>query len=74
MKILKAKKTHFKLYLLTIKTVQNNRIIGGNRASNNSYPWSVSLFSLEAFNCSGTIISENFVLTAADCVQNQSLR
>jgi len=51
----------------------DNRIIGGNRASNNSYPWSVSLFYSNEFFCSGTIISENFVLTSYSCVKDRNL-
>ena len=53
------------------------RIVGGEEATPHSWPWMV-LISCTVFNvaeqrmygldCGGTIISENWVVTAAHCV------
>lgn len=51
-----------------------NRIIGGNEAQLGDYPWQVSLhLYIPAANnsmhvCGGTYISEEWVLTAAHCL------
>ena len=61
--------------LTTKPNTQDNRIIGGNLAANNSYPWMVALLrSVEStyrFTCGGSIISSNWVLTAAHCVYSE---
>ena len=41
-------------------------IIGGSTVS--SAPWAAAVFSNGSFTCSGTIISANYVLTAAHCI------
>ena len=41
-----------------------NRIVGGQDASINDYPWQVAL----SMGCGGSIISDQWVLTAAHCV------
>lgn len=55
-------------------SINQNRIINGILANRNSFPWSVSL-RLNVLNlyvsrhiCSGTLISDQHVLTAAHCV------
>jgi len=48
---------------------EGNRIVGGQPAAKNEYPWQVSLtykFSISPF-CGGSLISSNTVLTAAHC-------
>ncbi|XP_053688220.1 serine protease 53 [Sabethes cyaneus] len=46
-------------------------ILGGNEASEGDWPWHAAIYQKlqngEKYLCGGTIISENFVLTAAHC-------
>merc|ERR1712127_476406 len=43
------------------------RIVGGVEAAEHAWPWQVALFIDDAWFCGGSIISENYVLTAAHC-------
>merc|ERR1711973_1062302 len=45
-----------------------NKIVGGEEAEPNQWPWIVALFVDDAWFCGGSIISENWVMTAAHCV------
>ncbi|XP_043520748.1 trypsin-7-like [Frieseomelitta varia] len=44
------------------------RIIGGDNASINDYPYQVSIHDRRQLLCGGSLISQNWVLTAAHCV------
>ena len=44
-----------------------DRIVGGQEAAEHAWPWQVALFIDDAWFCGGSIISENYVLTAAHC-------
>ena len=44
-----------------------NRVIGGENASPNSWPWQVSLSWRGSHMCGGSIIAPNWILTAAHC-------
>ncbi|GAB6030759.1 hypothetical protein CHUAL_007608 [Chamberlinius hualienensis] len=52
------------------------RIVGGKNAKMGDWPWQVSVRVISFFGfssshrCGGTIINENFVITAAHCVSN----
>merc|ERR1719228_913791 len=46
---------------------QEDRIVGGVEAVEHTWPWQVALFIDDAWFCGGSIISENYVLTAARC-------
>ncbi|XP_004455380.2 ovochymase-2 [Dasypus novemcinctus] len=45
-----------------------SRIVGGNQVERGSYPWQVSLKRKQKHICGGTIISPQWVITAAHCV------
>ena len=45
----------------------STRIVGGTEAMPYDWPWQISLLIDGAHNCGGTIISSNFILTAAHC-------
>ncbi|KAM5160819.1 chymotrypsin-C-like [Callospermophilus lateralis] len=50
------------------------RVVGGDNAVPHSWPWQISLQYLKddtwRHTCGGTLISSNFVLTAAHCISN----
>merc|ERR1711988_1830349 len=49
-----------------------DRIVGGFEAQENQWPWQVALFIDNAWFCGGSIISENYVMTAAHCADGAS--
>merc|ERR1712060_670645 len=51
---------------------KEGRIVGGVEATPHSWPWQVALFIDDAWFCGGSIISENYVLTAAHCADGAS--
>lgn len=48
------------------------RIIGGDRAEAGQFPWQVSVLIDDMYFCGGSLISENWVLTAGHCVEDGS--
>uniref|UniRef100_A0A671E249 Ovochymase 2 n=1 Tax=Rhinolophus ferrumequinum TaxID=59479 RepID=A0A671E249_RHIFE len=50
-----------------------SRIVGGNQVEKGSYPWQVSLKRRQKHICGGTIISPQWVITAAHCVANRNI-
>uniref|UniRef100_A0A8C3VUL4 Ovochymase 2 n=1 Tax=Catagonus wagneri TaxID=51154 RepID=A0A8C3VUL4_9CETA len=49
-----------------------SRIVGGSQVAKGSYPWQVSLKRRQKHVCGGTIISPQWVITAAHCVANRN--
>merc|ERR1712223_181180 len=52
--------------------IKEGRIVGGVEATEHAWPWQVALFIDDAWFCGGSIISENYVLTAAHCADGDS--
>ncbi|KAI5097281.1 serine protease 60.2 precursor, partial [Silurus meridionalis] len=50
------------------KPSSNNRIVGGVDALNTSWPWQVSFQENNNHFCGGTLITQNWVLSAAHCL------
>ncbi|NXJ73276.1 OVCH2 protein, partial [Trogon melanurus] len=49
------------------------RIVGGNQVKQGSHPWQVSLKRGQKHFCGGTIVSAQWVVTAAHCVLDRNL-
>ena len=47
-----------------------DRIVGGVEAAEHAWPWQVAIIIDDSWFCGGAIISENYVLTAAHCVED----
>ncbi|XP_060134760.1 plasma kallikrein [Zootoca vivipara] len=55
------------------QSVANNRIVGGTNSSSGEWPWQVSLhakLSLQSHLCGGSIISDQWIVTAAHCAED----
>ena len=48
--------------------VVTSRILGGETAVNNSLGWAVSILLNNTYYCSGTLVSQSWVLTSAGCL------
>lgn len=55
--------------VLPQKPMLDGRIVGGAEIEISEAPWQVSLLRFNSHTCGGSIISENYVLTAAHCVE-----
>ncbi|XP_063785241.1 ovochymase-1 isoform X3 [Pseudophryne corroboree] len=50
-----------------------NRIVGGEEACSNCWPWHVELLFQKTFQCGGVILSTEWVLTAAHCLPSTDI-
>uniref|UniRef100_A0A8C6LRM4 Si:ch73-182e20.4 n=1 Tax=Nothobranchius furzeri TaxID=105023 RepID=A0A8C6LRM4_NOTFU len=51
----------------------NPKIVGGGDAAPGSWPWQVELLKFGSFYCGGSLISREWVLTAAHCVSGTNI-
>ncbi|KAL4241023.1 Plasma kallikrein [Mactra antiquata] len=58
---------------LQIEAAEISRIVGGTDTSITDYPWQVSLRRDGSHICGGSFLSNQWVLTAAHCVDGQSV-
>jgi len=52
--------------------LQGGRIVGGTKAQSTTWPW-IGLFKIGRAGCAATLISPEWALTAAHCVQGMSV-
>ncbi|CAH3103801.1 unnamed protein product, partial [Pocillopora meandrina] len=52
--------------------IPQSRVIGGQDAKPGAWPWQIALQRYGSFICGGSLISENWVVTAAHCVAGSS--
>jgi secreted trypsin-like serine protease len=60
---------HFFPFFTGIKDNENAKITGGSDADISDFPWQVYLESGD-YTCGGSIISNNWIITAAHCTKN----
>ena len=58
----------FGIFCATALTQPTSRILGGEEASKNGFPYACSIRVDGAHTCGGSIISNRNILTAAHCV------
>ena len=51
--------------------LSSERVIGGVEASPHTWPWSVALLRFDAYFCGGSLINDQWVVTAAHCLYNR---
>jgi len=51
-----------------VPTAPGSRIIGGEFAKKDAWPWQIALYYGRQFMCGGSILSPNWIITAAHCV------
>ena len=62
---------------LTLADLKSPKIIGGATSSSNAWPWMVAIYHSQGirgkkFQCGGSLIDKDWVLTAAHCVKGKS--
>ena len=50
----------------------SEKIVGGEEAAPHQYPWMAGLFVDSAWFCGGTLISDQWVMTAGHCADGAS--
>ena len=60
--------TNHSFFMYSIVHRTDFQIIGGQNADIGEYPWMAEMYYFNLPSCAGTLISEDYVLTAAQCV------
>ncbi|XP_044743692.1 serine protease nudel [Chrysoperla carnea] len=47
---------------------QDERVVGGHASKPAAWPWVIALYRDGVFHCGGVIVNENWIMTAAHCV------
>jgi len=55
-----------------LENPSQERIVGGHEAGENEWPWQVALFIDDAWFCGGSLITDEYVMTAAHCADGAS--
>lgn len=55
------------------ETVELSRVVGGFPSQPAAWPWVVSIYRNGLFHCGGVIINENWIVTAAHCVDKYKI-
>jgi len=55
-----------------LENPSQGRIVGGHEAGENEWPWQVALFIDDAWFCGGSLITDEYVMTAAHCADGAS--
>merc|ERR1719452_15371 len=55
-----------------LENPSQEKIVGGHEAGENQWPWQVALFIDDAWFCGGSLISDEYVMTAAHCADGAS--
>nr|XP_022914398.1 chymotrypsin-2-like [Onthophagus taurus] len=58
-------------FALTVANNNQSRIVGGHDATDGQFPYQISLRYNGHHICGGSIIQENYILTAAHCIDGQ---
>ncbi|XP_061566603.1 tryptase-like [Cololabis saira] len=51
----------------------SSRIVGGEDASPGDWPWQIALYTYGTFQCGGSLITDQWVLTAAHCITSSDV-
>ena len=59
------------VYLLTACGTPNRggRVVGGEETAPNEYPWMVAFYYSGKLYCSGSLVNDRYIITAAHCVR-----
>ena len=52
----------------------SERIVGGDEATPHQYPWMAALFIDDKYFCGGTLISDEWVMTAGHCADGGKMK